>query len=135
MGSQAESDETLAQPVNELEKELDKEARWRQYANEQLKQGYKTLFSAMDIMLMLKIPDFSKVMEWRSLQEKKLRQSLSVEHQNTMNDIELKRFIMHFERITRNTLKQLPDTADIVISLGEQHRVVAVDVDVDVNVK
>jgi len=126
VGMQAESDEILLEPVNTLEKNEDANAGWRRYVNDQLKNEYRECFSNIDILLMLKIPDFGKVMEWRSLQENKLKQSVvdNVDSQNqTMNELELARFIMHFERLTRNALKYLPATADVVLELGENHQV------------
>jgi len=125
VGAQAEADEALLQPINPLEKSEDPDGRWRRYVNDKLKYDYKDLFSYIDILIMLKIPDFSKVMEWRSLQEQKLRQSLSGTHDvqhKTMSETELERFIMHFERITSNMLKSLPDEADVVLELGENHQ-------------
>jgi len=126
VGAQAEADETLLQPINPLEKSEDPDGRWRRYVNDKLKHEYRDLFSYIDILIMLKIPDFSKVMEWRSLQEQKLRQSLSDTHDvqhKIMSEAELERFIMHFERITRNTLRCLPAEADVVLELGDRHQI------------
>ena len=80
---------------------------------------------------MLKIPDFSKVFEWRELQEQKLKALLTDEENKdnqTMSESELNRFIMHYERITRHTLQEMPTRADVVFSLGDDHKVKAIKV-------
>lgn len=126
VGSIAQSDIELREPVNELEKTEDPDASWRRYVNQQLEGIYSELYSYIDILLMLKIPDFSKVFEWRKLQEKKLRASLTNitgSNNKTMTDSEIDRFIMHYERITRHTLNEMPERCDIVFELGDNHRV------------
>jgi len=126
VGVQAEADATLLDPVNALEKNEDSNTSWRRYVNDQLKNEYRELFSNIDILLMLKIPDFDKVMEWRLLQENKLKQPTAnnVDSQNQiMNEVKLGWFIMHFERITRNALKYMPAIADVVLELGQNHQV------------
>ena len=131
VGSQAEADETLSKPVNALEKNEDSDARWRRYVNDKLKNEYRELFSRIDILIMLKIADFSKVMQWRSDQEQKLKQSMSVDdnkQHKIMGEAELERFIMYFERVTRNSLDVLPDVADVVVELGNGHRICGIKV-------
>lgn len=126
VGSIAQDENELAAPVNRLEQDEDPDAIWRSYANQQLKGIYAELYSHIDILLMLKIPDFSKVFEWRKLQESKLRQSLENTNEpenKTMTDTEIDRFIMHYERITRHTLKEMPERCDIVFELAENHHV------------
>ena len=126
VGSVAQNKAELAEAVNSLEKSEDPEAIWRIYVNQQLEGIYTELYSHIDILLMLKIPDFNKVFEWRKLQEAKLRSSLlnKIEADNkTMSDSEIDRFIMHYERITRHTLNEMPERCDIVFELGENHHV------------
>ena len=126
VGSRPQDDHEIVTPLNELEKNEDPDAIWRSYANQQLREIYTELYSYIDILLMLKIPDFSKVFEWRKLQEKKLRDSLSDEQitvNKTMSESEIDRFIMHYERITRYTLNEMPGRCDIVFELGNNHQV------------
>ena len=40
-----------------------------------------------------------------------------------MTEAELKRFIMHYERITRLTLNEMPSRADVVLALDDEHQV------------
>lgn len=123
VGSMAQPDRMLDDPINTLESEEDPKRVWRTFVNEQLKGPYRQLFDQLDLMLMLKIPDFSLVREWRSLQEKKLSQNQSaLAPSRIMNPHQLERFIMHFERITRWNLEQLPRRADLTLELSSAHR-------------
>ena len=40
-----------------------------------------------------------------------------------MNEVQLKRFIQHYERITRLCLQKLPAQADIVLYLNAEHAI------------
>lgn len=114
--------EQLYEPVNELEASEDKQGVWRSYSNEQLKQYHHRVYDRTDLLLMLKAPDFKNVFTWRQQQEAKLRiQSHNKTSTHIMNSKELHRFIMHFERITRHCLQQLPEQADFVLPLTSSH--------------
>ena len=45
-----------------------------------------------------------------------------------MGEAELERFIMYFERVTRNSLGVLPGVADVVVELGDGHRICGIKV-------
>ena len=124
IGSVPEHDSQLNQAINELEKNEDSDSNWRQYVNRQLATDYQQLFSMIDKLIMLKIPDFDKVFEWRTLQENKLRKSSTNKpSEQIMSNDELKRFIMHFERITRHTLNEMPERADIILEIDHNHQI------------
>ena len=131
VGTVAEDEQALEQAVNILEQTEDKNASWRQYVNQQLKDDYASLFSHIDIQLLLKIPDFSKVYEWRQLQEQKLA-AKTQQHAPTdkkhdiMDQQQVKRFIMHYERLTRHTLNEMPERCDVIFELGDDHMIKAV---------
>lgn len=123
VGAVPEPPSSLSRPVNELERREDDGAKWRQYVNERL-AGYQSLFRKINILVMLKAPSFSKVYEWRALQEKELVSRLSeteLRNSRLMNDEELKRFLMHYERLTRWMLKEMPSRADFVFELNDEH--------------
>jgi D-glycerate 3-kinase len=40
-----------------------------------------------------------------------------------MNGEEIKRFIQHYERLTRAMLSELPEQADITLFLNENHKI------------
>ncbi len=118
-----ETDEQLQQPVNKLEREEDADGRWRRYANQQLAEYHRQLFDQAGLLIHLKVPSFEKVYEWRGLQEQKLSQDTNADKHAVMNEQQLQRFIQHYERITRQCLQQLPDLADIVLYLNDQHAI------------
>lgn len=126
VGAVAEADISLGKAVNSLEAEEDKDGIWRKYVNEQLTHEYKQLFAMLDILLMIDVPSFDKVYEWRLLQEEKLRNKISATEQATsrvMSDNEIRRFIMHFERVTRNAMKTLPQFSNLVLKLDNDHQI------------
>ncbi len=126
VGAMAQSNDVLDKPINLLEVGEDNNKQWRRYANSQLQGAYKDLFSLIDILMMLKVPSMDSVFEWRSLQESKLKQSLKDNPgaaKHVMSKDELKRFIQHYERITRHSLKEMPTRADVVMQVNEQHHI------------
>lgn len=124
VGARAQTEEALGLPVNLLEKQEDPEGLWRHYVNQQLLEGYTPFFERMDCLVMLKVPDFEAVKRWRSLQEDKLRKKLAASGEkgtHLMNDAELDRFIMHYERLTRHQLSEMPERADMLLELDQDH--------------
>ena len=109
--------EDAADPINRLEREEDPDGSWRNYINRQLAGDYRSLFAQVDILLMLKVPDMECVLEWRRLQEEKLRARKG----GGMRDDEVERFVQHYERVTRNLLQEMPARADCVLKLGRDH--------------
>ena len=120
VGANPQKEDALMTPVNELEQKEDEDAAWRIWVNERLKREYNELFDLIDLQIFLKIPDFDKVLEWRSLQEKKLQSNAS--GNAIMDEIALKRFIQHYERITRHCLATMGETSDISIGINDQHQ-------------
>lgn len=119
IGARAQQEEDLAEPVNELEAAEDADGRWRAYVNDRLRAEYAGLFGRLDLLVMLRVPSFDKVLEWRGLQEEKLRaRSRGGRGQTTA---ELARFVQHYERLTRHMLRTMPACADTVIEIGDRH--------------
>ena len=117
----AQNAHELVNPVNELEANEDPGARWRTYVNQQLAIYHEELFAMSDALLCLQIPTFELVYQWRGLQEDKLRAANS-EGSQIMNKDQVVRFIQHFERLTRHAMSELPDLADLVLTLDESHQ-------------
>ena len=107
-------------PINELEKEKDKKKIWRKKVNKELKNQYKKIFNLIDKLIFLKVPSFKHVHKWRLLQEKKLRKTS--QGSKTMNDKQVKNFIMFYERLTKHMLKNFDVKADTVIKIDKKHR-------------
>jgi D-glycerate 3-kinase len=123
VGALPQSEEALAEPVNILERDEDPEMIWRRYVNRQLQEGYCRLFAELDLLIMLKVPGMESVMNWRGIQEQKLASASEQQDHKIMSTTELQRFIMHYERLTRAMLDEMPDRADLVFVLNEKHQI------------
>jgi D-glycerate 3-kinase len=132
VGAKPQEHSALTDPVNELESNEDAEGVWRRYVNQRLSSQYAELFARLDLLIMLQIPGMDSVFEWRNLQERKL----ASKHKGAgatriMNPEELRRFIMHYERLTRHMLQEMPERADIVLRLNRNHRIEGVRINGD----
>ena len=125
VGAKPEADKSLLKPLNKLEAIEDADASWRVYVNKQLAGNYRKLFSAIDHLIMLKVPDMESVFEWRNLQENKLRQK-SQNSKHIMTAQQIERFIMYFERITRQCLKEMPARADVLLDIDKEHQITSI---------
>ena len=122
VGAKPQSNSIINKSINVLEKYEDKHLIWRKYANEKLKKEYKKLFAMIDHFIFMKIPNFNVVYEWRLLQESKLRKK-SHSSKKIMSYNEIKRFIMFYERITLQMIKDLSKSASVVIFLKTNHKI------------
>ena len=120
VGAKPQKNIDLKKPVNELEKKEDKNLIWRKKVNDELKNDYKKIFSLIDDLIFLKVPSFNHVYKWRLLQEKKLKNTSK--GKKIMNAKDIKRFIMFYERITRNMIETLSLQARVLIDIDEKHR-------------
>lgn len=115
----------LDDPVNALERDHDSDGRWRRWVNDQLREHYSGIFAQLDAILYLQAPSFKAVYRWRVYQERELRETSRRRCDRVMSERQLKFFVEHFERLTRAAFDTLPQFADIVLRLNEQHRVVS----------
>ena len=122
VGAKPQSSSLIKKPINILEKYEDQNLIWRKYVNERLKKEYKKLFAAIDYFIFMKTPNFGAVFKWRLLQEKKLIKKSRFK-KKIMSYNEIKRFIMFYERITLQMLKDLVKSASIVIMLTKTHEI------------
>lgn len=124
MGAEEQPLSDLLNPINDLEKNEDKDAVWRTYVNLQLKTEYSKLFDELSLLVMLKVPSMEKVYEWRELQENKLRAATEGwENLRVMTPDEVRRFIAHYERLTSWMLQEMPQRADVLLMVNEDHRI------------
>ncbi|RLU03081.1 MAG: hypothetical protein D9N11_05925 [Ketobacter sp.] len=118
----------LEVPINQLEAIEDQGGQWRRYVNQHLANEYQQLFGRLDYLVMLRAPSMECILEWRTLQEQKLAERLGA-HQNgavggrIMSPEQIKRFIMHYERLTREMLDEMPKRADTLFEIDEQHQI------------
>jgi D-glycerate 3-kinase len=133
--------DSLVAPMNELEAGEDAQQAWRQYMNHQLSNIYQTFFRQFDCLVMLKAPSFDCIKAWRALQEEKLARKMQGLYNITqptnnsalnaplkgLMDIDaLNRFMMHYERLTKHMLVDMPARADVLITLAEDHSIESV---------
>jgi D-glycerate 3-kinase len=126
VGAKPQASAALAAPINALEAEEDPAGRWRASVEAALAGPYQTLFGRLDRLILLKAPSFEQVYTWRAEQEAALAARLETAPdpgRRTMAPDELRRFIMHYERLTRHILDEMPPRADIVVELGPRREV------------
>ena len=121
VGSRPQSGKPLQQALNSLEENEDEAGEWRLYVNEQLAGAYQDLFSQIDALVFLQAPDFDAVYRWRLEQELKLAATTDNDGIGIMDSDELARFIQHYERLTLENLARLPERADVVMELNDEH--------------
>ena len=126
VGATPQTDEQLKAPINQLERDEDPDEIWRRHSNDALRQHYQTLFNKLEVLLLLKVDTMHRVFQWRRLQEHKLAETAresgaDMSTLSVMSDAEVDRFIMHYERLTRWILAEMPARAAIVFSLDETH--------------
>ena len=120
VGARPQHEEDLGEPANALEAGEDAGGSWRRYVNARLETDYAALFARIDLLVLLRVPSFARVLDWRRLQEQKLRARLGPGHGQP--DAALERFVRHFERLTRHMLATMPGYADVVIDIDDEHR-------------
>jgi D-glycerate 3-kinase len=119
IGASPESEAALAKPINALETQEDPDGSWRRYVNRQLSGPYAELFSRLHCLVMLQAPSLARVLEWRCLQEQKLAQRRR--GAGVMDPAQIKRFVEHYERVTRHCLEEMPARADYLLEVGDDH--------------
>ena len=122
IGAKPQSNALIKKPINILEKHEDRNFAWRKYVNEKLRREYKNLFAKIDHFIFIKIPNFNMVFKWRLLQENKLRKKFK-SSKKIMNNKEIKRFIMFYQRITLQMIKDLSKSASVVMFLKKNHEI------------
>ncbi len=127
VGSRSQEEAALRDPVNELERSEDPDGSWRTFVNDSLARNYEAIFARLDALFFLKAPSFEAVFRWRLEQEQKLADASDADAASIMNPEQVGRFIRYYERLTRHNLQTLPSRSDVVLTLDEEHAVVASD--------
>jgi D-glycerate 3-kinase len=128
VGITAETEDALLEPINELESLKDPGGKWRNYINQQLVTNYPELWQLIDRLIMLQAPSFSCVYQWRLEQEQNLErlvQGAAANNNRIMDAEEIQQFIQHYERLTRHSLKYLPETCQHLFQLTSKRQVAA----------
>jgi len=120
VGAKAQTKKQLLKPINILEKNNDSKLVWRTKVNNELNNNYRKIFSKIDCLVFLKVPNFECVYKWRLLQENKLK--LTSKGKKIMSPKQVREFIMYYERITKQMLEDLSKNAYAVLYLDKKHR-------------
>lgn len=120
VGVPAQTPAQLHLPCNALERDEDRSGAWRSYVNAKLGSSYAELWRRMDALVLLQAPGIDIVQRWRDEQELAPRRAHAPQ---AMTPVALRRFIMHYERISRHALRELPDRADLRLLLDGNRRV------------
>lgn len=123
LGIRPQSLAALIAPINDLERQEDPDAHWRQWVNKQLR-SYQPLWRKFDALIVLQAPCWEIVRQWRSEQEEELfarRAPLA------MDASQMVRFLAHFERLSRHALTTLPALADTWVEYDEARHVVGLN--------
>ena len=111
----------LEEPVNDLERLEDSAGAWRREVNRRLATDYAEFFARIDMLIMLKVPDFAAVLANRRLQEQKLGAG-NPGAGAVMDEAALARFIAHYQRLTAWMLAEMPARADVLVEIGRNQR-------------
>ena len=120
VGARPQSPADLVAPINQLESVHDPDGTWRGFVNAQLQGPYADLFAKLDALVFLRAPSFDVVADWRLEQEDKLRARLlkaGASIQGLMDEAAVRRFVAHYERVTRALQAEAPQRADVLIRL------------------
>jgi D-glycerate 3-kinase len=110
----------LRRPINSLECDEDPDGIWRTWVNAQIRAHYLRLWKRLDRLVLLQAPSFRIVEKWRDEQERALRRRGAPHAQS---QAAVRRFVMHYERLSRHEMKTLPAVADMRIVLDEKRHV------------
>lgn len=117
VGARPQAATDLERPINALEREQDPHGYWRGFVNAALDGDYARLETLFDCLIFLAVPGLAAVRRWR------LQQELARPPSQRMNEAQVARFVAHYERLTKTMLGELPDRADVVVELNEDHGV------------
>lgn len=122
LGATPQEELEITKAINELEQQEDKAGTWRQYVNHCLAGDYQRLFATFDKLVILQAPDWQSVLTWRAEQEQKLMQRGG----RAMNEQQLARFMLHYQRLTCHQLQSPARDAWQLFQLDANRRVTAV---------
>ena len=115
------SEDNWDPPINKLEEEMDPKGVWSKWSNQELSGDYQKFFSLIDLLILIRVPSMEHVFQSRWLQEQTLEKNTSNPEmlEKIMTQEEVYRFVMHYERLTRHILKDMPNYCDILIDRDE----------------
>jgi len=128
VGTPAQKEEALLQPVNTLEEQEDSHCVWRTAVNRYLDTHYADFFKQINEFIYLKPPSLEHVFAWRMKQEDKLKQCSSLKNKS-MGANTLRRFLHTYERLMQHALNVMPAKANVLVTLDSEQQWVSIDYD------
>lgn len=111
----------LHKNLNKIEKIFDKNFKWRNFYNLKLKMEYQKIFNSFDKTIYLQPPSFEFVLKWRYAQEK--NNAKKIKTKNFMDKNATKTFILHYEKLTKWMMKNMPVNADMLIKVDKNQKI------------
>jgi D-glycerate 3-kinase len=141
VGAKPQTADQLVEPLNSLEAEQDTDGVWRNTVNQALAGEYQALFAQLDQLNMLQAPAFESVFNWRLEKEEKMRARIGALNSGAsateasangakesangiMTASQIAEFIAHYQRITEQSLREIPLRADHLLQLGSQRQII-----------
>jgi D-glycerate 3-kinase len=123
LGIRPQSLAALNEPINALERDEDPDGSWRRWVNKQLR-AYQPLWRKLDALIVLQAPNWDVVRRWRGQTE----EALLARHAPLAMDAKaMKRFLAHYERLSRHALATLPPLADSWVEYDTERHVVGLN--------
>lgn len=127
LGSIAQHDSELAEPLNRLENEIDPKMTWRKAANQFIKENYQPLHDLFDRWVYFKAPSFETVVKWvgeNQIGLRRMAQSRGIEIADIhdLKSIVSEEYILVIERSMRNSMERSPSRSDYVLTWDANRR-------------
>ena len=114
----------LKKNLNKIE-EKDKSLKWRNYYNNKLKNEYNKIFREFDYLIYFKISDFNYVLNWKKKQQIRLKKKYS--NKKNIESINLKNFILYYEKITKWMIRENSHKSDLVIKINKNQKIMSME--------
>jgi len=103
----------LSSPINDLEETEDAKGVWRRWWADALARDYWPLWQALSPLILIRVPGLESVVRSRLQQEAGL--AAAAPHKPRMDEAAVRRFVAHYERLTRHVWAEMPARAHLVI--------------------
>jgi D-glycerate 3-kinase len=115
VGAPPQQYQQIETPVNEMERTLDRDGKWRGEMLRQWRRMYHALSESLDQVWYIRVPGWDCVVDWRWRQEQQLARK------NLNSRFEVEKFLGSFERIVNHMQNSYPEWADQVLELDRHH--------------
>ena len=116
----------LKKNLNLLESNLDKNFIWRKFYNSKLGNEYQKVFNLFKKKIYIQPPSFKYIIKWRQAQE--MHNISKSPNNKVMNRYQLKKFIEHYEKITKWMIKTMPSKANILIKVDINQKIKKINI-------